>query len=350
MKQPLYELACWDRAGLMLTYWCNARCRFCYVNCSPEYTHWADDRTVLSWYRSICTMARTESDGPARIHLTGGEPFGNFELVCRVLSGIRAEQLDPLEKLETNAFWATDYDRTVEILTRLAQLGLQLLAISADEYHQEYVPIERVRLAASVAAAILGPDAVRVRWWDHIEDTCNGECTTCTSTSTGTAPQWNPRDRLTGRAATHIAPTQPLYPLAHFEDQNCRRGLLRSRHIHIDPHGWIMPGTCSGILVGHVGTAEDCPDQLATRTVHDTDADDADDTVYGQWQRLRDSWRNRPVFSALATGGPVALASLATGHGFVGHNGRYASKCHACTVIRQFLCERGLYSDELGPA
>ena len=30
------ELACWEFAGLLLTYWCNARCAFCYVFGGPN--------------------------------------------------------------------------------------------------------------------------------------------------------------------------------------------------------------------------------------------------------------------------------------------------------------------------
>ena len=30
------QLAVWEYAGLMITYWCNAKCAFCYVYSAPD--------------------------------------------------------------------------------------------------------------------------------------------------------------------------------------------------------------------------------------------------------------------------------------------------------------------------
>ena len=35
MIQPM-PVKYWSFAGLMLTYWCNARCASCYLRCGPE--------------------------------------------------------------------------------------------------------------------------------------------------------------------------------------------------------------------------------------------------------------------------------------------------------------------------
>ena len=111
-------------------------------------------------------------------------------------------------------------------------------------------------------------------------------------------------------------------------DQPCRQALLRSRQVHIGSGGWIMPGTCAGIVLGW---ADD------RRSVGDC------------WRQLNADHADRPVLASLAGGGPVELAKLAGPHGFV-PEGRYAGKCHLCWSVRRLLYFKGLYRQELGPA
>jgi pyruvate-formate lyase-activating enzyme len=47
-----------------------------------------------------------------RIHLAGGEPFRDWDHLVAVIAAARAAGLTPLEKVETNAFWATDDELT----------------------------------------------------------------------------------------------------------------------------------------------------------------------------------------------------------------------------------------------
>lgn len=316
----------WSFAGLMLTYWCNAACASCYLRCGPdrrgEGEMTADQ--ALGYWRSLVEA----SPHGCRIHLSGGEPFGDWPRLIEICQRAAAEKLGPLEKVETNAFWATDEAVVRDRLAALDAAGLGKLVISADPYHQQFVPIERCRLAARLAEEVLGPTRVLVRWRDWLADGCD--------TADMDAPRRaelfaryasGGRDRLGGRAAEQIAPMLSSSPPASFADSSCREALLRSRHVHVDPAGRIMPGTCAGIVLATLGPA----------------------SVTQAWQALAADHAGRPIVGTLATHGPVGLAEQAARAGFVPAPA-YAGKCHLCWDVRRWLAAAGLHGQELGPA
>lgn len=263
-----------------------------------------------------------------RVHLTGGEAFLRYDLLLSICRQARQQGLGPLEKVETNGFWATDEKLVRQRVFELDQAGMGKLAISADPYHQQFVPIERCRLLARVAGEILGEERVQVRWRDWLEhgqntaDMPEDQRTACFSQY---AQQG--RDRLGGRAANVLAPLMQLKTVEQLADAQCAQTLLRSKGVHVDPHGSIMPGTCAGIILGLL--SESC-------------------SITGLWQDLESSCNTRPVVSTLATQGPVGLMRLAQKHGFVAREG-YAGRCHLCWEVRHFLFRMQLFPDELGP-
>ena len=313
----------WSSAGLVLTYWCNARCASCYLCCGPERSDEMTVKTALRLWRQLVEA----SPHGCRIHITGGEPFGNWPRLLELCRGARDEGLGPLEKIETNAFWASDADTVRRRVEALAEAGMRKLAISADPYHQQYVPIERCRLAAEVAGAILGADRVQVRWRDWLSEGCDTSAMSVPDREALFA-RWasSGRDRLNGRSAKTLTRQAQLNPPSAFADMSCKAALLRSRHVHVDGAGRVMPGTCAGIVLGF--------------------ADESG--IADLWQSLEcqpDRW---PVVSTLARGGPVALLAQAEHAGFLPDVG-YAGKCHLCWAVRRHLAGRGMFDRALGP-
>lgn len=67
------------------------------------------------------------------LHFTGGEPFMNFELLCRALE--IASNLDiPSVFVETNCYWCTDDSSTREKLLLLREKGLKGPSGSVPKY------------------------------------------------------------------------------------------------------------------------------------------------------------------------------------------------------------------------
>ena len=313
----------WSSAGLILTYWCNARCASCYVCCGPDRTEWLSTDDALAVWRGLIDA----SPHGCRIHLAGGEPFGDWPRLIDLCRRAADAGLTPLEKVETNAFWATDERIVRERAEALGDVGVATLVISADPYHQQFVPIERVRLASRVAEDVLGGDRVRVRWADWLVDGFDTDAVSDAERAELFARYAaEGRDRFNGRAADVLAPHVPGQPPESFAGAACREALLRGRHVHVDPAGWVLPGTCAGIVLGRTG-----PECIADL-----------------WQRLDRDHAQRPIVGVLAEQGPVGLLARAEAAGFA-PRAAYARKCHLCWEIRRFLVERGQGADELAP-
>lgn len=75
------------------------------------------------------------------ISFTGGEPFLEIE---KLVSAVRlCSKLSLNVAVVTNAFWAVNRNATKRILKSLK--GLHSVGVSADMFHQEFVPLNRVR-------------------------------------------------------------------------------------------------------------------------------------------------------------------------------------------------------------
>jgi hypothetical protein len=322
----------WQYAGLMLTYWCPAACGFCYVSCGPDHTFWADPGRVVGWWKELETLA-ARNGSQVKIHLTGGEAFGNWELLVQILERAGKAGLGPVEKIETNAFWATDPALVEERLTRLKELGVTLITSDADIFHQQFVPIKNVQLLVEAARKILGSDGIRVRWWDFynfaIENNLDfSQLSDAELRDIQADALESGKERLNGRAALLAGKLLSGSPPEHFAGDHCRRGILKSKHVHIDPYGNIFPGTCCGIVLGNA--------------VSENIAD-----VY-DW--LNTKGPSGPVIAALVEQGPAGLLDLARRSGFTPLPNGYASKCQLCYHLRHTLYHARQCHKWLGPA
>jgi hypothetical protein len=282
-----------------------------------------DPDDALRWWAELIDA----SPHGCRVHLTGGEPFGDWSGLLDVARRARRQGLGPLESVETNAFWATDEGLVRERLRALDAAGMGRLVISADPFHQQYVPLRRARLAARVGQAVLGHERVRVRWWDWLDtgfDT--GELSEPARRRCFARYLRLGRDRLNGRAAERLAGRMERNRATQYADKRCGESLLRSKGVHVDPHGWVVPGTCAGIVLGNAHR----------------------ESLGEVWGRLDDNHADRPIVGTLARAGPMGLARLAESRGFSPPGG-CVSACEMCWQARMFLWRRGLYRAELAP-
>ncbi len=314
----------WSFAGLMLTYWCNASCASCYLNCSPSCKDELSVEQALEIWRGLIEA----SPHGCRVHLTGGEPFGNWPKLLEICRRAKAQGLGPLVKVETNAFWATDAETLADRIKALDEAGMEKFGISADPYHQQFVPIEHCRLAAKIAQDILGPDRVQVRWMDWLKDGFDtADLSDSERADLFMQYACQGRDRMNGRAAELIAAHLLQKPATAFKNNPCERALLRSKHVHIGPDGVIMPGTCAGIILGKAKKQKE---------------------IAEIWKDLDKTHGKRFIVGTLSNIGPLGLLTHAKKGGYVEKKG-YASKCHLCWDMRRHFSREGYYLDELGP-
>ena len=204
---------------------------------------------------------------------------------------------------------------------------MRQLAISADPYHQEFIPAERVRLLYEVAANVLPSGGVRARRWRWLQSpqdvAAMGE-NERKSLFQSTLERYP--ERMTGRAAEELAPLVGRVPIGEVPDDGCAKALLASGHVHVDPEGWVYPGTCAGIALGRA-TAERPLDELLC------------------------GWRvsDRPRIALLAAGGPKRLLDEAERGGFEADPAGYASKCHLCWSVRRHRMRSGAGGEDFAP-
>ena len=313
----------WSGAGLILTYWCSARCDCCYLCCGPDRNEEMTIEAGLEFWRQLVAG----SPHGCRVHLTGGEPFGDWERLIVLARRARAEGLAPLEKVETNAFWATDEEVIRDRLRALDAAGMGKLTVSVDPYHQQYVPLERCRLLVRLGQDILGRDRVQVRWAKWLSE--GFDTSDLPSEERGelfSRYAVGGRDRINGRAAETLGKCLQSKPIEEFADKPCREPLLRSKHVHVDPAGRITPGTCAGIVLGTIGSM----------------------SVEQIWRKVDAAYCESPIVGTLTEEGPVGLLGEARASGYVSRDG-YASKCHLCWDIRKHFVLGGLHTEELSP-
>lgn len=299
-----------------MTYWCPAQCACCYLSCGP-----AAPGPEMSVEFALALWESLQSASPhgCRVHLTGGEPFGDWPRLIEVCRRARSQGLGPLQKVETNGYWATDDARTRQRLRELSAAGMQRLAISCDPYHQRFVPLDRVRRLAELAEATLGPAAVQVRWRDWLADGCD-TADLSQQHFDSLLRRYLPlgRERLCGRGADLWDLVEPKKG-PQLADESCRAPLLRSRHVHVDGDGVVMPGTCAGISLGRF-----VPGRVS---------------IAGLWRQLELDHASRPVLGALVAGGPRRLAAMAA----VGEGPapRPTGGCSLCWLARRQLAAAG---------
>jgi len=134
--------------GLNLGYTCNARCRSCLWG---EQTNSGLKMSVEDAC-SYIDQAHQLGD-IVIVGFTGGEPFLYLDEMRSVTRHASATYGLP-SGAATNASWAITPERAEEVLHTLYQLGLRHLVISVDDFHQEWIPLDRVSNCLAAAKAV----------------------------------------------------------------------------------------------------------------------------------------------------------------------------------------------------
>lgn len=315
------KLKLWTSAGLMLTYKCPARCECCYYNCGPDKGGLMSVQTAIAGWRGLIDIAGEN----AKIHITGGEPFLYYDLLCEILRKADELKLGRIDVIETNAYWATDKSEIIARLEFLNRHNVSKLKISYDPFHAEFIDFDKVKLLYETACQVLGTERVMLRWLDYFNTPPK---------LTGLSEEQKMgvfadshkkyKCRFTGRAAGKMAQLLADKEFEQISTENCRKSFLDSKSVHIDPYGNVFNGVCSGIVIGNI---EKTP--------------------------LNEIWRNfnpakQELLSVLFNSGPAGLVESTIKSGYKKCR-LYSGKCHLCTDLRQFFFDNGLYGQIISP-
>jgi len=295
------------RVGLLLTERCNIACSHCWFSSGPERTATMAMSEALDYIEQACEIPTIEW-----LSLTGGEPFLLQDMLIRLVRhaserGLRTECV-------TNCFWAETEEVAAAILGELINVGLDVINVSADDFHQRHIPFERIRNCYG-AATSLGLRVVimcaRSRsstlWIGKIREMLNDD---------GIQVVGHPKPRAPVKALaieTGFVPAGRGATIQREEwsiGRNSVEGPCRDvlRDIGITPSGSVLP-CCSassrieGITLG---------DARESRLV-----------------KMIEAAEDLPLFKALSTVGPSGLAKQLG----LGRRNGYVNRCHLCYEV-----------------
>jgi len=258
------------------------------------------------------------------LHFSGGEPFLNFDLLCRAVE-VAEELKIPSTFVETNGFWASDDNTTREMLHLLKSKGLKGIMISINPFYLEYVPFEKTRRAIEIGYEVFGEAMVpyQLEYYQKfcewgIEGTLTFEQFLKYETKENFAR--TAEFFLTGRSAytieNYLPEFFPRYKAEQLVKQPCSPEFIRPWHNHFDNYCNFMPGYCGGISLGDVR-------ELGTMLKDGIEV------------------QNNSVLYFLMKNEFSGLLNLAEDLGYVQASEGYLSKCHLCADIRKHLSRSG---------
>ncbi len=313
----------------MLSYQCSNSCRHCIYASSPRWKDWMLEQDLIRYLDQIRKYAPNQRG----IHLSGGEPFLNFEATLRAVE-LCIESGVPLQYVETNGYWCETNDLTAYQFNLLRESGLPAILISVSPFHNEFIPFERTNRAINIAREIYGPYNVLIYtsyFYQQLQD-------------------YNPQTKIPfnrylntiglekaahsfvehyglvpcGRAVSKLSHLFQKKPAETFFNNNCLAEFTSPEHIHIDPYGNYIASFCAGISLG--------------------DAHRLEKIFKGN------PFQERPILEILATSGVEGLLKLAEDQfDFQVSSEGYIAKCHLCQDIRSHIVRVTDQFEELKP-
>lgn len=135
--------------SIMTTLRCPARCRHCVLSCGPDRTE------SLDWEAALAIIGPAAQRGMIdRVLFTGGEPLLFGRELRQFARAMAAEGVGI--GIITCCYWAHTPETAYETLNRIP--NLKHIVLSTDRFHQEFIPVERVRNALSAAYRVGIPD------------------------------------------------------------------------------------------------------------------------------------------------------------------------------------------------
>jgi hypothetical protein len=314
--------------GIILSYRCKARCKHCLYACGPG---WKETMSLDDVREAVeATKFWTHA---FRIHLTGGEPFLDFDLLVQA-TRIVAERGVPLFA-ETDASWCTGQADAREKFAALKNAGMDSILISCSPFQSETIPLNRVATAIKAAFEVFGSRNTTV-YLPHCIDQIQAFSTDKPvpldvyieryGEERAGRMFWDEYGLIGGgRASYRLGHLTKRSGAEAFQGEHCAAEILFPHHSHFDVYGNHISWFCGGLSVG---SWRELPEM--TKDFHE-----------GKFPSL---------IRVLVTVGPFGLFQRAEKeYGYVELEEGYTGKCHLCVDLRKHLLPTGGFP-ELSPA
>lgn len=147
-----------EKIEFVVTYACTGRCRHCSEGDHSSCGAHIDPTVAADAVRKIASVY-----GIKTVMTFGGEPLLYPETVYAVMTA--ASELNiPKRQIITNGYFTKDPERIREVVKKLAEAGVNDLRLSADAFHQEFIPLEPVKHFAAEAQKAGIPIRIQPAW------------------------------------------------------------------------------------------------------------------------------------------------------------------------------------------
>lgn len=131
-----------NRIEFLITLDCTGRCKHCSEGEHGMGGGHLDGDAAAGAVYKLCGQYYIDS-----LMTFGGEPLLYFEEVCKIHCAAREMNI-PKRQIITNGFFRREKEKIQDIVTKLAESGVNQVLLSADAFHQETIPLETVKIFA----------------------------------------------------------------------------------------------------------------------------------------------------------------------------------------------------------
>ena len=148
----------------VITYACTGRCKHCSEGDHKSCGVHIDPAIAADAVKKIASAYDVKT-----VMTFGGEPLLYPESVYAVMRAAKESGVAH-RQIITNGYFSKNEERIREVVRCLAEAGVNDLRLSADAFHQEYIPLEPVKLFAAEAKNAGIPIRIQPAWLVSRED------------------------------------------------------------------------------------------------------------------------------------------------------------------------------------
>lgn len=147
-----------NKIEFVLTYACTGRCKHCSEGDHKPHAERINPDAAIDAVRKICAEYDIKT-----LLVFGGEPLIYKDAVYAIMSVAKELNIEK-RQIITNGYFSSNLDEIRAVAKRLGELSVNDLLISADAFHQEYIPLDTVLAFAKEAKSCEIPTRLSPAW------------------------------------------------------------------------------------------------------------------------------------------------------------------------------------------
>lgn len=153
---PFFKNA--NKIEFVVTYACTGKCKHCSEGEHSDCSERIDPQIAADAVRKIA------AEYPIQTVMTfGGEPLLHTSAVYAIMQTAKLLEISKRQVI-TNGYFSNSPDRIREVALRLAECGVNDLLLSVDAFHQETIPLAKVKAFALEAKKAGIPMRLQPAW------------------------------------------------------------------------------------------------------------------------------------------------------------------------------------------